>query len=157
MPQALSRDALTCRVGKVEAPATIHTRASLVPSRVGGRARELFTSYAMNREKQDSAYDTPGFRVIPVLDDCLLRVMPPVKYAGAHGLSELSNFAQTAAVNGRRLLSAVNISNRASRAQEAINVKSRRVPAIDRAVLVRNGSEEKTGRSRPQAKGDEFR
>jgi hypothetical protein len=53
--------------------------------------------------------------------------------------------------------SAMNISNRASRAQEAIDDKSRRVPAIDRAVLVRNGSEEKSGRGRPQAKGDEFR
>jgi hypothetical protein len=56
--------------------------------------------------------------------------------------------------------SAMNISNRASRAQEAINVinvKSRRVPAIDRTVLVRNGSEEKSGRGRPQAKADEFR
>jgi hypothetical protein len=59
----------------------------------------------MNREKQDSAYDMPGFRVVHVLNNCLLRVRPPVKYAGAHGLSELSNFAQTAAVNGRRLLS----------------------------------------------------
>jgi hypothetical protein len=53
--------------------------------------------------------------------------------------------------------SAMNISNRASRAQEAINVKSRRVPAIDRAVLVRNGSEGKSCRGRPQAKSDEFR
>jgi hypothetical protein len=51
----------------------------------------------------------------------------------------------------------MNISNRASRAQEAINVKSRRVPAIDRAVLVRNGSEGKSCRGRPQAKSDEFR
>jgi len=51
----------------------------------------------------------------------------------------------------------MNISNRASRAQEAINVKSRRLPAIDRTVLVRNGSEEKSGRGRPQAKADEFR
>jgi hypothetical protein len=61
--------------------------------------------------------------------------------------------------------SAMNISNRASRAQEAINVKSRRAPnvksrrvqAIDGAVLVPNGSEEKSGRGRPQAKADEFR
>jgi hypothetical protein len=41
----------------------------------------------MNREKQDSAYDMPGFRVI---------------YPGP---IRMSHFAQTAAVNGRRLLS----------------------------------------------------
>jgi hypothetical protein len=36
----------------------------------------------MNREKQDSAYDMLGFRVVHVLDNCLLRVMPPVEQHG---------------------------------------------------------------------------
>lgn len=52
---------------------------------------------------------------------------------------------------------AVNISNNASRSQEAINVKSRRVPAIDRGILVRNGPKKKSGCGRPQANADEFR
>jgi hypothetical protein len=93
----------------------------------------------MNREKQDSAYDMLGFRVVHVLNNCLLRVMPPVEQHGkrrsvriprlvcvlrAIGHSSLemyrqrhrspwpiraSNFAQTAAVNGRRLLSSEHI------------------------------------------------
>jgi hypothetical protein len=36
----------------------------------------------MNREKQDSAYDMLGFRVVHVLNNCLLRVMPPVEQHG---------------------------------------------------------------------------
>ena len=48
---------------------------------------------------------------------------------------------------------AKNVTNRASRDQEAFNVKSRRVPAIDRGILVRNGPKTKSGRGQ----ADEFR
>jgi hypothetical protein len=50
-----------------------------------------------------------------------------------------------------------HLTNRASRSQEVFNVKSGRVPAIDRGILVRNGPKTKSGRGRPQAKADEFR
>src|SRR4029450_6091020 len=36
----------------------------------------------MSREKQDSAYDMLVFRVVHVLNNCLLRVMPPVEQHG---------------------------------------------------------------------------
>ena len=49
-----------------------------------------------------------------------------------------------------------HLTNRASRSQEVFNVKSGRVPAIDRGILVRNGPKTKSGRGRPQAKADEF-
>jgi hypothetical protein len=45
----------------------------------------------MNREKQDSAYDMLGFRVVHVLNNCLLRVMPPVEQHGKRKIGENSS------------------------------------------------------------------